>query len=429
MSRQRAASRTRRPREAIVGVTVRARDACATRTRTSPARSRRPRPTTHGTGGRSSWSPTAWAATRPARWPAGSRSRRRSTGGAGDAGRAAAGAAERVSGAANVAVYDAATEPGRRGMGTTIVAATLAGHEAIVGHVGDSRAYLVHGDDCVQLTADHSRVGEMVRMRMITPEEAAKHPARSQLTRSLGAEAGVQVDLTRQAVEAGDSLVLCTDGLWDLVSRLEMAEVLHGAGGGGGPSEADARGLARGTRDRSGGHPITSPQPSSPSRRRCRSPPLPVGGSSDEAGSDMRFAPGSHVDQFEIVEELGEGAYAETYKARDTTSGTEVVLKLINPQLFADPQNFAALPARGEDRVRARPSERPAEPRQGQPPDRALPRPRVRRRREPTTARGDARSARSRSRRRSTGVVSSPTRSSTSTRTASCTATSSPRTC
>ena len=126
--------------------------------------------------------------------------------------------------AANVAVYDAAVEPGRRGMGTTIVGATFAGHEAIVGHVGDSRAYLVHGDDCVQLTGDHSRVGEMVRMRLLSPEEAAQHPARSQLTRSVGVDPGVQVDLTRQQVEAGDAIVLCTDGLWDLVARAEMAD-------------------------------------------------------------------------------------------------------------------------------------------------------------------------------------------------------------
>ena len=55
----------------------------------------------------------------------------------------------------------------------------------------------------------------------------------------------------------------------------------------------------------------------------------------------MRFAPGSHVDEFEIVEELGEGAYAETYKARDTDTDRVVVLKMINPQLFADPHNFA----------------------------------------------------------------------------------------
>ena len=127
--------------------------------------------------------------------------------------------------AANVAVYDAALEPGRRGMGTTIVGATFAGREAIVGHVGDSRAYLVRGDECAQLTADHSRVGEMVRMRLLSPEEAAHHPARSQLTRSLGFDIGVQVDLTRTAIEQGDALVLCTDGVWDLVARPEMAEL------------------------------------------------------------------------------------------------------------------------------------------------------------------------------------------------------------
>jgi protein phosphatase len=138
---------------------------------------------------------------------------------------------------ANVAVYDAATAPGHSGMGTTIVAATLAGHEAIIGNVGDSRAYLVHGEECLQLTADHSRVGEMVRMRMLSPEEAAVHPARSQLTRSLGADPGIQVDLTRQAVSAGDSLLLCTDGLWDLVSRVEMADVLRGTPGGGASAE------------------------------------------------------------------------------------------------------------------------------------------------------------------------------------------------
>ncbi len=73
------------------------------------------------------------------------------------------------------------------------------------------------GEEGLQLTGDHSRVGEMVRMRLLSPEEAARHPARSQLTRSLGADPAVQVDLTRQPIEEGDALVLCTDGLWDLV--------------------------------------------------------------------------------------------------------------------------------------------------------------------------------------------------------------------
>jgi PPM family protein phosphatase len=125
---------------------------------------------------------------------------------------------------ANLSVFDAALEQGKRGMGTTIVAATLAGREAVVAHVGDSRAYLVHDDRCTQLTADHSRVAEMVRMKLITPEQAANHPARSMLTRSLGGDPMVQVDVNRHPVEHGDVLVLCSDGVWDLVSRNELSE-------------------------------------------------------------------------------------------------------------------------------------------------------------------------------------------------------------
>ncbi len=156
---------------------------------------------------------------------------------------------------ANTAVYDAALEPGRRGMGTTLVALTLAGHETIIGHVGDSRVYLVRGQTCTQLTADHSKVGEMLRMRLVTPEEAARHPARSQLTRSLGAELGVQVDLTRHPIERGDSLVICTDGFWDLVSRSEMVEAAAGSRDGQAPTPVQmvddlvGRAIGRGASD------------------------------------------------------------------------------------------------------------------------------------------------------------------------------------
>lgn len=131
---------------------------------------------------------------------------------------------------ANVAVFDAALEVGRRGMGTTVVAVTLAGREAVVGHVGDSRVYLVREDRCTQITTDHSRVAEMVRMKLITPEAAASHPARSQLTRSLGAEPIVQIDLARHPVETGDVLVLCSDGLWDVVNRAELVEAASSLG-------------------------------------------------------------------------------------------------------------------------------------------------------------------------------------------------------
>jgi PPM family protein phosphatase len=127
--------------------------------------------------------------------------------------------------AANLAVADAAHEPGRKGMGTTLLGLALSGTDAVVAHVGDSRAYLARGETCTQLTNDHSRVGEMLRMRMISAEQAANHPARSQLTRSLGGDPFVQVDLVRQTIQRHDTLVLCSDGLWDVVSRPEIAEI------------------------------------------------------------------------------------------------------------------------------------------------------------------------------------------------------------
>ena len=125
--------------------------------------------------------------------------------------------------AANEAIMQAAREPGKRGMGTTLLALTLAGRDAHIAHVGDSRAYLVRDGACRQLTNDHSRVGEMMRMKLITPEQAATHPARSQLTQSLGADPLVRVDLIREQLHAGDVFVLCCDGIWDVVTRSEIA--------------------------------------------------------------------------------------------------------------------------------------------------------------------------------------------------------------
>ncbi len=129
-----------------------------------------------------------------------------------------------VARAANEEIMDAAHAPGRRGMGTTLLALTLSGREAHIAHVGDSRAYLVRNGTCRQLTNDHSRVGEMLRMKLITPEQAATHPARSQLTQSLGADPLVRVDLIREPLQRGDVFVLCCDGIWDVVTREEIAD-------------------------------------------------------------------------------------------------------------------------------------------------------------------------------------------------------------
>src|SRR5690348_10118756 len=114
--------------------------------------------------------------------------------------------------AANTAVCDAGLDAGQRGMGTTLCALTLAGAEAFIANVGDSRCYRVRDGQCDQLTTDHSRVAEMLRMRMLTPEQAVNHPARSMLTRSLGADLMVQPDVVKETTRLGDTFVLCTDG-------------------------------------------------------------------------------------------------------------------------------------------------------------------------------------------------------------------------
>lgn len=152
---------------------------------------------------------------------------------------------------ANSVVFSASLDADRRGMGTTLTSLALVGREsleAVIGHVGDSRCYRVRHGQCEQLTSDHSRVGEMLRMRLITPEQAKNHPARSQLSRSLGGEPAVQVDIVRNPVVPEDSFVLCSDGLWDLVS---MREIAHAAvtGPADGAEELIAMALDRGAPD------------------------------------------------------------------------------------------------------------------------------------------------------------------------------------
>lgn len=119
-----------------------------------------------------------------------------------------------------------ATESGRRGMGTTLTALALTGTEALVAHVGDSRAYLLRDGTAAQLTADHSVVGELRRRRLVTDDQARRHPDRSVLTRAIGADLMVNADLDRLATRRGDRFLLCSDGLWSLVETEELASEL-----------------------------------------------------------------------------------------------------------------------------------------------------------------------------------------------------------
>jgi serine/threonine protein phosphatase PrpC len=116
--------------------------------------------------------------------------------------------------AANHAVYSSAhSDRSRAGMGTTIVATALVGHKAYIASVGDSRAYVVHDDELVQITQDHSLVGEQIRAGLITKEQARTHPQRNVITRALGSQPVVTADIFEGELSDGDILIMCTDGL------------------------------------------------------------------------------------------------------------------------------------------------------------------------------------------------------------------------
>ncbi len=128
----------------------------------------------------------------------------------------------------NHVIYEKGQEQAETtGMGTTIVAAALFSDCYVIGHVGDSRAYLFRDGQLKQLTEDHSLVNELVRSGEITKEMAATHPRRNVLTRSVGMPGDVEVDVTEITAQADDILLLCSDGLTNMVSEADIQTVLH----------------------------------------------------------------------------------------------------------------------------------------------------------------------------------------------------------
>jgi protein phosphatase len=127
---------------------------------------------------------------------------------------------------ASRAIYRAAQQdPSLAGMGTTVTAALVLGRTAFVAHVGDSRCYLLRGGRIFQLSEDHSLVNEQLKAGAITPEEARSSRFRNIITRSVGFEEDVLVDVVGLEVEDRDVVVLCCDGLSNLVTDPEILEI------------------------------------------------------------------------------------------------------------------------------------------------------------------------------------------------------------
>ncbi|MBI5244669.1 MAG: Stp1/IreP family PP2C-type Ser/Thr phosphatase [Elusimicrobia bacterium] len=131
---------------------------------------------------------------------------------------------------ANARVYEMGhTSPKNQGMGTTIVAVWADTRSMTVAHVGDSRAYLLHEGTLNRLTEDHSVIGEQLRKGLIKPQDAEKSPFASVLTRALGTEADVEIDVSNHVLSPGDMILMATDGLTRMVSDEDVAKVIRDA--------------------------------------------------------------------------------------------------------------------------------------------------------------------------------------------------------
>jgi protein phosphatase len=129
---------------------------------------------------------------------------------------------------ANRRIYDrASTDPTASGMGTTLTVALVEGMTVAIGHVGDSRAYLVRDEQMEQLTEDHSLVNELLKTGKLSEEEAQVHPQRSVITRAVGTDPDVDADGFTIEAEEGDVFLICSDGLSDMVEDEEILELLH----------------------------------------------------------------------------------------------------------------------------------------------------------------------------------------------------------
>jgi serine/threonine protein phosphatase PrpC len=132
---------------------------------------------------------------------------------------------------ANRRIHDRSrSEAELAGMGTTVTAAHVGDRRVTIAHVGDSRAYLMRDGEVVRLTRDHSLVNELIERGKITEEQAETHPQRSVITRALGPEPNVQVDLESFQARSGDVFLVCSDGLTSMIPESRLAPILTRAG-------------------------------------------------------------------------------------------------------------------------------------------------------------------------------------------------------
>jgi protein phosphatase len=132
---------------------------------------------------------------------------------------------EAIATANRLLMKEAAEDEAKRGMGTTLVAATIIGARLYIANIGDSRLYVV-GDGIRQVTRDHSLVAEMVRIGEVNDSEARVHPDKNIITRAIGACDDVEADFFEVELHEGEQVLICTDGLTNMVEDEEIREIM-----------------------------------------------------------------------------------------------------------------------------------------------------------------------------------------------------------
>src|SRR6266568_996499 len=241
--------------------------------------------------------------------------------------------------AANIAVYDKGMENhGKHRMATTLCIAVLRNNEVVVGNVGDSRVYLVHKGDIKQLSTDHSYVGMQQKFGLISEQDAKTSEHRSILTRSVGQDPVIRVDLENTTVFKGDRIVLCSDGLYAHVADSEIADIVSRLSPAQACRQLVALAEQRGTDDnlsiqvlRINDVEEISYYRGVPTYHKPAGPPT---------GYDLQ--PGQTLDnRFFITETISRSGMATIFKATDLKTKEDVALKVPYMQYESDSGFYA----------------------------------------------------------------------------------------
>jgi serine/threonine protein phosphatase PrpC len=245
----------------------------------------------------------------------------------------------RIFKAANLAVYDAGMHGGGMDrMATTLTVSLFRRKEIAVGHVGDSRSYLIRQHQISQLTSDHTYAAMQLKMSLISKAEAAASEMRNMLTRSIGHDPTVQVDYSRHVLRSGDVIVQCTDGLHGSIAEHEILDAVNRMRPSAACEHLTQLAEKRGSQDNISVQIVRVENVPRVGYYRgavayLATPAVP-------ASADVQA--GQVLDErFEILDVINRSAMSSVFKAIDLTTGRHVALKVPLPNLEGDPGAFA----------------------------------------------------------------------------------------